>query len=87
MLSIMNYINDNLDGKLTLKEIANFAGVSIATLGRRFLSSIGVSPLKYVTDCRIKKAKELILQGDYTRTEIAQTCGFFDVSHMNKHLK
>ena len=87
MLSIMNYINDNLENKLSLKEIADFAGVSIATLNRRFLTSIGIPPLKYTTECRVKKAKELINQDIYTRTEIAQICGFFDVSHMNKYIK
>lgn len=87
MLSIMNYINNHLESKLNLKEISNFAGMSVSTLSRRFKTLIGTSPLKYATDCKIKKAKELISHGNYTRTEIAQVCGFFDVSHMNKYIK
>lgn len=87
MLRVMSYINDNLDRKLTSEALADFMCVSIATLNRRFLSSIGVSPLKYVASCRVKKAESLIKEGNYTRTEIAQICGFFDVSHMNKFLK
>lgn len=87
MLKVMSYISDNLDQKITTEALADFMGVSVATLNRRFLSSIGVPPLKYVIDCRVKKAESLIKDGNYNRTEIAQICGFFDVSHMNKYLK
>lgn len=87
ILRVIDFINSNLDTKLSLDTLADFMGVSKATLNRKFISSIGVSPLKYVTDCRTLKAKELILSGEYNRTEIAQMCGFFDVSHMNKYLK
>ena len=87
ILSVMDFINSNLDDKITLDTLADRVGVSKATLSRRFISSLGVSPLKYVVDCRVLKAKDLISQGNLSRTEIAQVCGFFDVSHMNKYLK
>lgn len=87
ILKVMDYVNSNLDTKLSLDTLADFMGISKATLNRKFISSIGVSPLKYVADCRTLKAKELLSLGKYNRTEIAQICGFFDVSHMNKYLK
>lgn len=61
--------------------------MSIATLNRRFNDLLKTSPMNYVMDCRIQKAIELIEENKYSKTEIAQLCGFYDLSHMNKYLK
>ena len=37
-------------------------------------------------ECRILKAKELLKQKKFSKTEIAQICGFFDITHLNKYL-
>lgn len=86
VINIMEYIKKNLDNKLSLHTIATDNNMSIATLNRRFNDLLKTSPMNYVLDCRIQKAMELIDEHKYSRTEIAQLCGFFDLSHMNKCL-
>ena len=87
VIAVMDYIKNNLDDKLTLEKISEFANMSKATLNRRFCESIGTSPMNYVTACRVKKAKQLLCDDNISKTEIAQICGFYDTSHMNKMLE
>ena len=86
LMGVMEYIKNNLDQKLTLDAIANIANMSKATLNRHFLSTIEMSPMNYVLKKRIEKGQELLQEGKHSKTEIAQMCGFYDVSHMNKYL-
>ena len=86
LLSVMEYIKNNLDQKLTLSFLSRFANMSTATLNRRFRETVGISPMAYVMKKRIAKARELIDEGGKSRAEIAQQCGFYDISHMNKYL-
>ena len=86
ILRIMEFIKENLEQKLTLPQLAAKANMSTATLNRHFREVLHTSPMQYVTDCRIARARSLLAQGAQTKTEIAQACGFFDVSHMNKYL-
>ena len=86
LMGVMEYIKNNLEQKLNLEVIANVANMSKATLNRHFLETIGMSPMNYVLKKRIEKGQELIHEGKHNKTEIAQMCGFYDISHMNKYL-
>ncbi len=86
IIKIMEFIKENISKKLTLDEIAAFGNMSKATLNRYFKVLLGVSPMNYVLECRVAKAKELLLTGVYSKTEIAGMCGFYDTAHMNKYI-
>ena len=86
LLRVMEYIRENLEQKLTLSLLAQKANMSTATLSRHFREVLQTSPMQYVTACRVSLARELLATGKLNKTEIAQSCGFFDVSHMNKYL-
>ena len=87
IVAVMEYIKGNLDRKLTLAHLAEYAKMSTATLNRRFREVLGSSPMTYVLSCRISRARELMADGTLSRTEVAQMCGFYDLAHMNKYLK
>jgi len=82
----MEYIQENLDQKLTLDLLAEKANMSKSTLNRHFERNLHISPMQYVMECRLEKAKSLLLRGTLSKTEVAHLCGFFDISHMNKYL-
>ena len=86
LLRVMSYIRDNIDRKLTLDTLAAMANMSRSTLNRHFRKALNISPMQYVTHCRISRARELVLEGRLSRTEIASACGFYDIAHMNKYL-
>ena len=83
----MEFIQENLEQKLTLSLLAQKANMSTATLSRHFREVLHTSPMQHVTACRLARARELIAERKLSKTEIAQSCGFFDVSHMNKYLR
>lgn len=86
ILGIMEYIKTNIGQKLTLDGIAAFANMSKATLNRHFKETLGLSPMNYVLNCRLARARELIAEGVLSKTDIAQICGFYDTAHMNKYI-
>lgn len=86
LMNIMDFIKKNLDDKLSLHKIANYSNMSVATLNRRFNDILKISPMNYVINCRVQKAYELLEENKYSKTEIAQLCGFYDLSHLNKYL-
>ncbi len=86
MIRIIEYIKGSIDKKLTLDDIVAGSHMSKATLNRKFKRMLGTSPVQYLLECRITKAKELLSSADYTKTEIAQMCGFYDLAHMNKYI-
>lgn len=86
IIMLMDFIKNNIDKKLTVKELSNIANMSPATLNRRFKEILNTTPMEYVIFCRTEKAKELILKKKHSKTEIAQLCGFYDSAHLNKCL-
>ena len=46
-----------------------------------------MSPIEYLNQYRCKKAAEQLIVSRYTKTEIAHSCGFYDLSHMERMLK
>ncbi len=86
ILEVMEYVKNNLDERITVDDLCRHAHLSAATLNRRFKAAVGQSPMEYVLASRVMRAREMILEGRLNRTEIAQACGFYDLSHMNKYI-
>lgn len=86
-LGVIAYINNNTEGKITVKALSEYAHMSAPTLNRRFKAAVGMSPMEYVIYRRVQKAKKLIAKGGLKRSEIAQLCGFYDAAHMNKYIR
>lgn len=52
-----------------------------------FILHYGMSPVKYLTMLRMEKAKELLITGRYSVTEIAGLCGFDNVYYFSSVFK
>ena len=55
---IVEYINKNIDKNLTIDDLANYSNISKFYLSRLFKSIYKISPHKYISQMRLKKAKE-----------------------------
>lgn len=86
IIGILDYIHSNFSERITVEKMARFVNMSKATFNRHFKRAVGTTPMEYVIGCRTKRAKELIGQNAYTKAEIAQMCGFYDSSHLDKYL-
>lgn len=84
---VIDYINNHLDQNLSLAELAALVQISPHYFSHWFKQSTGISPHQYVIKCRVERAKQLLLQGEHTITEIALCVGFANQGHLNRHFK
>ncbi|WP_250475056.1 AraC family transcriptional regulator [Caballeronia sp. GAFFF1] len=75
-------IASNLDGNISLNQLAAMCDVSPAHFARAFKRSTGVAPHRWLLMHRVETAKQLLSRADLNGAEIATACGFADQSHM-----
>lgn len=77
----MTQLEDDLARPLQLAELASKVGVSISHLGALFAEQCGCSPMRYLQERRLERARWL-LDNPYLRIhEVAQACGYEDVNY------
>ncbi|MFS0749238.1 AraC family transcriptional regulator [Oceanobacillus sp. 1P07AA] len=69
------YIHQHLDEDLTLSKLAQYAAYSPYHFSRVFKKHVGVSPQYYISSVRLQKAKELLLQTNFTIRDIGLEVG------------
>ena len=84
---VIDYIQAYLDSDLSLNQLAASVQMSPHYFSRLFKETTGFTPHKYVINCRIERAKELLKQGKLSIAEIAKEVGFVDQSHLNRCFK
>ena len=60
----------------SLEELADMLNVSPRHLARRFRALLGCTPHDYLTARRLARAKELLAQGAFNVTQVAEVLGF-----------
>jgi AraC family transcriptional regulator len=84
---VVDYIQEHLDGDITLEALAAIARMSPSYFSNLFKQSTGKSPHQYVIRCRIDLAKQLLKQGKLSIAEIAYSLGFTHQSHFSHLFK
>jgi AraC family transcriptional regulator len=84
---LIDYIENHMADNLSLAELAGMAGMSQYYFSRLFKQSMGLTPHQYIIQCRVERAKTLLLRGDRSIADIAHTVGFSDQSHLTYHFK
>jgi AraC family transcriptional regulator len=80
---LIDFIEQNLDGDLTLEAMAAEVIVSPLYLPRAFKAAVGQSPHQYVLTRRIERAKELLRSTDMPVVDVALASGFSSQSHLS----
>lgn len=84
---VTDYIQAHLEQDLSLAELASLVQLSPYHFARLFKRSTGLSPHKYLLQCRIQRAKQLLLERELSLAEIACVVGFSSQGHLNYHFK
>jgi AraC-like DNA-binding protein len=84
---VEEYIDAHLDTSLDIDELATLVRMSASHFTRSFHKSVGLTPHRYVVQCRVAKARELLAATDLPLTEIALTIGFSDQSHFSRRFQ
>ena len=82
-----NYMEDNYYQDITLEQVAKVFYVSEGYMCRIFKKYTGKRYIAYLTDIRMKKAKELLVSGKFTIAEVARKTGFKDASYFSTVFK
>lgn len=84
---IFQHIHNNLNNKITLKELADLTFLSKDHFARIFKSVTFMSPGNYILRKRIEKAQNLLLATNYSQNEIIQAIGFNSLSYFSRIFK
>ncbi|WP_313894067.1 AraC family transcriptional regulator [Psychrobacillus sp.] len=83
----IEYLHENYHQQLTISQLAILAEVPHWQYSTIFQTVTGQKPLDYLTNLRIKHAKELLQQTNEPLRNIAQQVGFNDEYYFNRRFK
>ena len=81
------YIKEHLSENLSAEKIAAFAGYSVFHFCRVFKRAMGMTPVQYQNECRLRIADILLKNGSLSISEIAGTVGFGDEAYFSRAYK
>ena len=87
IIEAINYMKAHLSEKLSSQEIAKFVGYHPAYFSNLFKQTTGVGYSDFLNDLRIEYAKELMSNTQDGLSEIAEKCGFQDLSYFSIKFK
>ena len=82
--AMISYIQDNYPYKITVEDIAASANISDRVCYRCFMKNIGMTPVEYLLQCRIRAAEDLLTGTSRSITEISTLVGFNNGSYFGK---
>jgi AraC family transcriptional regulator len=79
---LADYIEGNIDQRLTLAQLAQLLDISVPHLKVLFRETFGMPVHRYVVQRRVERAKTLLLSGELSAAQVALDVGFSHQSHM-----
>ncbi len=84
---VLLYIEEHYDEDINLGELADRLYVNQSYLSREFKKSTGYSMVKFITNKRIREARELLRSTSLSVTEIATRVGYNNITHFHTMFK
>jgi AraC family transcriptional regulator len=81
---VLDYIEANLEGDLSLDHLASIACLSRFHFARAFKAAVGQSPHRYVSGKRLEHAKTLLARGDQSLVDIALALNFSSQANFSR---
>ncbi|SFR63505.1 helix-turn-helix domain-containing protein [Anaeromicropila populeti] len=83
----LQYINEHFQGELTLDDVSNYVGVTPQHFSKIFKEETGFNYVEWLTNLRIEKAKEYLMEGNKTIKEICYLVGHNDPNYFSRLFK
>ncbi|SDB06634.1 helix-turn-helix domain-containing protein [Eubacterium oxidoreducens] len=84
---VLDYVSEHYKENISLAKTAQAVALSKSYLSDIFKKEIGITFLNYVTNLRIEKAKELLLDSTMKMYEISDAVGFQDYTYFSQIFK
>ena len=72
---------------MTIKELSEYACMSEPNFYKVFKDELGVTPIQFINEERIKKAASLLKNTDISIKDAYLSCGFTNFSYFNRVFK
>ena len=82
--TVLCYMENHYPENISNKQLANLVYLSEDRFNHLFKENIGTSPLQYLNEIRLKKAKSLIQTQDCAIVEIAEAVGFENYNYFGR---
>lgn len=80
-------LEERFDESLSMKDMADLAGLSSTQFNLRFRTLLRMSPTEYVVRLRVEAAQQRLLRTDREIADIGMEVGFFDQSHFTRRFR
>lgn len=85
LAKLLDWTGEQLHRPLVMADLADHANVSPRTLERRFAAALGLSPLQWLLQQRVRRAQQLLETTDRPIDWIATACGFGTPASLRAH--
>jgi AraC family transcriptional activator FtrA len=82
---LLGWAGEELHRPLTAADLAAQANVSVRTVERRFATVLGLSPLQWLLQQRVRRAQQLLETTDRPIEWVATACGFGTAASLRAH--
>jgi AraC family transcriptional activator of pobA len=83
----IRYIHQYYSDEVNLTQLAKMANYSYDHFRHLFKQHTGVTPMNYIIQLRIDRAKQMLLDHPPSTTQVALECGFASLSHFSNAFK
>jgi AraC family transcriptional regulator len=80
-------LDAHLDGKIALQQVAEACDLSVSHFSRAFTTTFHRPPYQWLTERRVDRARDLMMNTRLPLADIATRCGFADQSALNRFFK
>jgi len=86
--NVVQFVEDNIDkAEITIDDFAGALMMSRTVFYRKLKSLVGLSPVDFMREIRLKRAAQLIDSGEYNFSQVAYMSGFNDPKYFAKCFK
>jgi AraC-like DNA-binding protein len=79
--AVLEYVRGHLSEPLTVADMADLVSLSPSAFAHLFRDVTGRSPYQFLKEMRLDRARELLVDGNFTVARISKEVGYASVSH------
>ena len=87
LANVLQYMNQQIATRITCEDLARHTHMTPKTFYRYFKTATGMAPIDYLLDMRMKRAKQMLEETTLPVKQIADQCGFCNVSYFGQQFR
>jgi AraC family transcriptional regulator len=81
MAFVVKYIHENLHTNISIKKLSDKACMSESNFFKCFKQQFGITPIEFINQQRIEKAKKMLKSTNINIEEVCLSCGYNNLNH------